>query len=110
MAKVQVHGDEESSYTQLVWYVDALMKTNKGSHCLLECDESSSRFKRLFISYHASIEGFKFCRPFLCLDGTHIKNKYKGHMLAATGKNGNQGRNFFHTCCLGTTSLYIPML
>lgn len=91
MAKVQVHGDEESSYTQLVWYVDALMKTNVGSHCVLECDESSSRFKRLFISYHASIEGFKFCRPFLCLDGTHIKNKYKGHMLAATGKNGNQG-------------------
>ncbi|KAI5343656.1 hypothetical protein L3X38_011532 [Prunus dulcis] len=34
---------------------------------------------------------FKFCRPFLCLDGTFVKNKYKGHMLAATGKNGNQG-------------------
>ncbi|XP_024200641.1 uncharacterized protein LOC112203983 [Rosa chinensis] len=57
LAKIQVHGDEESSYTQLLWYVDALMKTNKGSHCVLECDEISSRFKRLFISYHASIEG-----------------------------------------------------
>ncbi|KAH0996623.1 hypothetical protein GBA52_020487 [Prunus armeniaca] len=57
-----------------------------------ECDANSSRFERLFISYHASIEGFKFCRPFLCLDGTFVKNKYKGHMLAATRKNGNQGR------------------
>lgn len=45
MANFHVYGDEESSYTQLVWYVDAFMKTNEGSHYLLKCDKSSSRFK-----------------------------------------------------------------
>ncbi|CAL8162558.1 unnamed protein product [Prunus armeniaca] len=69
------------------FYIKYLMN----EHTCKECDANSSRFERLFISYHASIEGFKFCRPFLCLDGTFVKNKYKGHMLAATGKNGNQG-------------------
>lgn len=91
LAKKDIHGDEALAYTQLVWYIEALLKPNPGSHCYLECDTKSSRFERIFISYPASIEGFKFCRPFLCVDGTFVKNKYKGHLLAATGKNGNQG-------------------
>ncbi|CAL9017831.1 unnamed protein product [Prunus brigantina] len=56
LAKKQVHDDEAFSYRQLVWYIDALLKTNPGSHCYLECDANSSRFEHLFISYHASIE------------------------------------------------------
>lgn len=91
LAKKDIHGDEALAYTQLVWYIEALLKPNPGFHCYLECDTKSSRFERIFISYPASIEGFKFCRPCLCVDGTFVKNKYKGHLLAATGKNGNQG-------------------
>jgi hypothetical protein len=92
LARKRVHGDESVSYRHLAWYVGAVLSSNYGSHCTLECDPETSRFKRIFISFHACIEGFKYCRPLLFLDGTFIKNKYKGHLLAATGKNGNQGK------------------
>ena len=91
LAKKIVHGDESLSYNHLAWYQNVVLKTNPGSHCVLECDPETARFKRFFISFHACIEGFKFCRPLLFLDGTFIKNKYKGQLLGASGKNGNQG-------------------
>ncbi|CAN6702073.1 unnamed protein product [Malus baccata var. baccata] len=87
LAKMKVHGDDTQSYRQLLWYAEAVLATNPGSHVQLDYNDSSCLFERLFISYNGSIEGFKFCRPFLCLDGTFIKNKYKGHLLVAIGKN-----------------------
>ncbi|KAL6226245.1 hypothetical protein ACLB2K_000208 [Fragaria x ananassa] len=90
MAKRDVHGDEAMSYKHLEWYVNELEKTNPDSYATLECD-ADHRFVRMFISFQGCIEGFKHCRPILALDGTHIKNKYKGHLLSATGKNGNNG-------------------
>ncbi|XP_070674853.1 uncharacterized protein [Malus domestica] len=90
-AKALVHGAEAVSYQQLTWYVKSIKEHNPGSHCILECEPNSHRFKRLFISYYSCIEGFRFCRPLLFLDGTFVKNNYKGTLLAATGKNGNQG-------------------
>ncbi|CAN6574348.1 unnamed protein product [Malus baccata var. baccata] len=90
LAKMKVHGDDTQSYRQLLWYAEAVLATNPGFHVQLDYNDSSCLFERLFISYNGSIEGFKFCRPFLCLDGTFIKNKYKGHLLVAIGKNGNQ--------------------
>ncbi|KAM1464420.1 hypothetical protein ACFX2K_043631 [Malus domestica] len=91
LAMMKVHGDDTQSYRQLLWYAEAVLATNPGSHVQLDYNDSSCRFERLFISYNASIEGFKFCRPFLCLNGTFIKNKYEVHLLVAIGKNGNQG-------------------
>ena len=35
--------------------------------------------------YGACASGFHFCRPVLGLDGTHLKSKYQGILLAATG-------------------------
>ncbi|RXH84341.1 hypothetical protein DVH24_027240 [Malus domestica] len=89
-AKKLVHGAEAVSYQLLTWYVKSVKEHNPGSHCILECEPNSHRFKRLFVSYYGCIEGFRFCRPLLILDGTFVKNNYKGTLLAATGKNGNQ--------------------
>ncbi|KAL6129949.1 hypothetical protein ACLB2K_068331 [Fragaria x ananassa] len=90
MAKRDVHGDEAMSYKHLEWYVNELEKTNPGSYATLECD-ADHRFVRMFISFQGCIKGFKHCISILALDGTHIKNKYKGHLLSAIGKNGNNG-------------------
>ena len=30
-----------------------------------------------------AIEGFKYCRPLIQIDGTHLYGKYKGKMLTA---------------------------
>lgn len=91
LAKRTVHGDESLSYRQLVWYRDTLLTTNPGSHCILECDPKTSSFQRLFVCYGACIEGFRWCRPLLFIDVTLLKSKYKGYLIGATGKDGNQG-------------------
>ncbi|XP_034197297.1 uncharacterized protein LOC117612741 [Prunus dulcis] len=89
-ATKDLHGDEELSYAHLPWYVDVLKASNVGSHCVLDCGEDGSRFQRIFICYKASIDGFRWCRPMLFIDGTFVTNKYKGTLLGATAKNGNK--------------------
>ncbi|CAL5376964.1 unnamed protein product [Camellia sinensis] len=51
----------------LRWYLETAMRTNPGSVFELDVDESSGCFRRLFVG------------------------RYKGHLLAATSKDGNQG-------------------
>jgi hypothetical protein len=41
-------------------------------------------------SYDACKRGFLAgCRPFICLDGCHIKTRYKGQLLTAVGIDPN---------------------
>ncbi|XP_062009771.1 uncharacterized protein LOC133726269 [Rosa rugosa] len=89
LARKAVHGDGDS-YSQLLWYCDAILSSNPGSYCILETDSLSNRFERFFICFSGCIEGFKSCIPLLFVDAAHLKSKYKGYMLCATGKNGNQ--------------------
>ncbi|KAL7248022.1 hypothetical protein ACSBR2_002840 [Camellia fascicularis] len=56
-----------------------------------DVDKSSGCFRRLFVAFHGCLYGFQFCRPLLFVDGTFYKGRYKGHLLAATSKDGNQG-------------------
>ncbi|XP_028076038.1 uncharacterized protein LOC114278223 [Camellia sinensis] len=48
-------------------------------------------FKRFFVAFNASIQGFRHCRPLLFIDGTFLNGKYKGTLLIATTKDGDQG-------------------
>ncbi|XP_028059440.1 uncharacterized protein LOC114263144 [Camellia sinensis] len=52
--------------------------------------------RRLFVAFHGSISGFDYCRPLLFLDGTFFKGRFRGNLLAAIGKDGNQ--DFFPVC------------
>ncbi|XP_021833443.1 uncharacterized protein LOC110773249 [Prunus avium] len=89
-ATKDLHGDEELSYAHLPWYVDVLKASNVESHCVLDCGEDGSHFQRIFICFKASIDGFRWCRPMLFIDGTFVTNKYKGTLLGATANNGNK--------------------
>ncbi|KAF5185011.1 Zinc finger protein [Thalictrum thalictroides] len=95
LAIKEIHGGDTLSYHQLVWFVDSLLKTNPGSHVALESDPITHKFERIFISFEACISGFKYCRPMVALDGTFLKGKFKGWLLSATAKNGNQGMQVF---------------
>ncbi|KAL7260061.1 hypothetical protein ACSBR1_005845 [Camellia fascicularis] len=64
-----VFGDYSASFDDLRWYIDAANDCNSGIAC---------------------IHGFKYCRPVLMLDGTFLKRRHKGCLLAATAKDGNQ--------------------
>ncbi|KAL7254635.1 hypothetical protein ACSBR1_008897 [Camellia fascicularis] len=68
------------------------MEYNSRSYINLDFDEHNTRrFNRLFISFKACIDGFNHCRSLLFLDGTFLKGRFKGNLLAATAKDGNQG-------------------
>ena len=67
------------------------MRYNPGIYVNIDYDASSLQFFRFFVSFAACISGFNSCRPLLFLDGTFLKGKYKGQLLAATAKDGNNG-------------------
>ncbi|XP_028056540.1 uncharacterized protein LOC114260592 [Camellia sinensis] len=90
-ARGEMFGAHSISFDQLRWYSDAVMTNNPGSYINIEYDEQHNRFSRYFISFKACIDGFTHYRPMLFLDGTFLKGKFKGNLLAATAKDGNQG-------------------
>ena len=67
------------------------MQYNPGSYGNLDFKQSTGRFKRFFISFKSCIDGFNHIRPLLFLDGIFLKGRFKGNLLAATGKEGNKG-------------------
>ncbi|XP_028109550.1 uncharacterized protein LOC114308207 [Camellia sinensis] len=81
---------------RLRWYVDVAKSCNPWSYIEFECDDDIKRLKILFVVFHGSIGGFDYCRPLLFLDGTFLKGIFRGNLVAATGKDGNQG--FFPVC------------
>ncbi|XP_058223055.1 uncharacterized protein LOC131332774 [Rhododendron vialii] len=89
-ARGELYGDYEGSFDRLRWYVEAARATNPGSVLRLKSDPVTKEFSRLFVTFDACIKGFNYCRPFLCLDTTHLKDRFKGTLLAATGKDANQ--------------------
>ncbi|KAL8513715.1 hypothetical protein ACS0TY_012997 [Phlomoides rotata] len=90
-AKNQLWGSYDDSYDQLRWYCAAISSTNPGSVVSLEHNSDTQHFERVFISFNACIEGFKSCRPMLFVDGTFMKGRAKGTLLAATAKDGDNG-------------------
>ncbi|KAL5697970.1 hypothetical protein ACHQM5_029063 [Ranunculus cassubicifolius] len=86
LALEAIHGSYALSYHQLGWFVEQVKATNPGSHCILEKNEDTNRFERVFVSYAASIEGFRYCRPIVFLDATFLKSNTKGVLLAANSK------------------------
>ncbi|KAL7225578.1 hypothetical protein ACSBR1_020863 [Camellia fascicularis] len=79
------------SFNQLRWYNSIVMENNPGSYINIEYNEHNNCFIRYFISFKACINRFNHCRPLLFLDGTFLKGKFKGNLLDATAKDGNQG-------------------
>jgi MULE transposase domain. len=71
------------AYKKLPKYCEDLKKSNRFTTAIVDAT-SDGRFRRMFLSFGASAQGFHFCRPMLGLDGTHLKSKYQGILLSAT--------------------------
>ncbi|KAF9590233.1 hypothetical protein IFM89_032011, partial [Coptis chinensis] len=89
IALEEIHGIDGLCFHQLKWLKNTIVENNPGSRVILDID-STKKFERMFICFEASSYGFNHCRPIVYLDGTFLKNKHKGCLLAATAKNGNQ--------------------
>ncbi|XP_043693133.1 uncharacterized protein LOC122643584 [Telopea speciosissima] len=88
-------GNFAQSYALLPEYADLVLKNMPGSIVMLRYNDRQDMsqplvFKRLFVSFHACTEGFKKgCRPFIGIDGCHLKGKYGGVLLSAISVYGN---------------------
>ena len=56
----------------------------------IENKNAKPKFKMMYIRYNAQKVGFLGgCRPFIGLDGCHLKGRFGGQLLSATTKDGN---------------------
>ena len=57
----------------------------------MENENAEPKFKRMYIRYNAQKVGFLGgCKPFVGLDGCHLKGRFGGQLLSATAKDGNE--------------------
>ncbi|XP_010506939.1 PREDICTED: uncharacterized protein LOC104783488 [Camelina sativa] len=76
-ARELVRGSYENGYAELPGYLYRIRRSNPGTMTRLKVDEND-RFKSVFISFGASIDGFKFMRKVIVVDGTFLNGKYLG--------------------------------
>ena len=91
LALEDLHGSDMMSYHHLKSFCDAVIESNPGSKVVLECNHDTRQFERVFIGFEACAHGFQFCRPLIFVDATFMKGRAQGCLMAATGKNGNEG-------------------
>ncbi|KAH9658366.1 SWIM-type domain-containing protein [Citrus sinensis] len=95
-ARVLVYGDHSKGYEKLFQYAAAIHQAYPGAICKVLCDAMSypgkCLFKRFFVAFLAQKNAFlNGCRPFIGIDGCHLKGKYRGVLLAAIATNANKG-------------------
>ena len=93
-AKGLITGNEESQYGLLRDYAKMIRRIDVGSKVILQTeieDENAQlKFKRMYIRYNAQKLGFLGgCRPFVRLDGCHLKDRFGGQLLSTIAKDGN---------------------
>ena len=80
-------GTYEDAYHNLPHLLEVLQARNPGTY--IQIDDVMKRgenvLRRAFWSYGCMIDGFRNCRPLLCVDGTFLTGKYKGTILTAIG-------------------------
>ena len=94
LALEDLHGSDMMSYHHLKSFCDAVLETNPGSKVVLEQNSITRQFERVFIGFEACAHGFQFCRPLVFVDATFMKGRAQGCLMAATGKNGDEGMLF----------------
>ncbi|XP_058102762.1 uncharacterized protein LOC131246543 isoform X1 [Magnolia sinica] len=88
-AQKQLEDSQSDTYSQLPWFCNRIKETNPGSLVTLTTTDKLN-FQCLFVSFHASQHGFdNGCRPLILLDGTSLREKWRGTLLAAVSVDGD---------------------
>ncbi|XP_027348162.1 uncharacterized protein LOC113859642 [Abrus precatorius] len=95
----KVYGQWEASFEALPQWCAAMCDCVRGSVVQLDAvdayrvDELVSNvkiFRRVFWTFGPCIRAFRYCKPLVQVDGTHLYGKYKGVLLVAVAQDGNQ--------------------
>ncbi|XP_019256385.1 PREDICTED: uncharacterized protein LOC109234782 [Nicotiana attenuata] len=78
-----LRGHPVNSYSRLPSYLYILEKTYPGSVVKLKKTDDDY-FLYAFVAISMSINGWKYCRPVVVVDGTFLKSAYRGIMLTAS--------------------------
>jgi hypothetical protein len=94
IAKEIVDGDAAKQYSLLWRYSEELRRVNEGNTCKINVNRIGSTIVPRFGSFYFSLDGIKkgfvtTCRPFIGVDGCHLKTKYGGTLLIAVGRDPN---------------------
>ncbi|XP_033138752.1 uncharacterized protein LOC117129297 [Brassica rapa] len=73
---------------QIIEQVRMLHETNPGSLTYQHVD-AAGKFKYAFVAFGPSIRGFSLMRRVIAVDGTFLKGKFNGTLLAACAQDGN---------------------
>ncbi|KAK0575955.1 hypothetical protein LWI29_009574 [Acer saccharum] len=88
--------DQKESYNKLYRYGGIIIERNPGSYAklsMISYDPNLNvlvHFHRFYLSFYAQKKGYlDGCRPFLGLDGCHLKGPYEGILLCAVAIEAN---------------------
>ena len=89
-----ITGNEEAQYGLLRDYAEMILRTDVGSKVILqtkmENENAEPKFKRMYIRYNVQkVDFLGGCRPFVMLEGCHLKGRFGRQLLFVTAKDGN---------------------
>ena len=89
-----INGDKQLQYGILRDYVQMINTVDKGNRVILQTkmanETSQPKFKKMYVRFNTQKVGFLGgCKPFISLDGCHIKHRFGGQILSAITKDAN---------------------
>lgn len=90
----EIEGEIAKQYKRLYDYGAEIIRSNPGSTVKIGVDRVNeiSTFKRIYVCFQSLKDGFKEgCIKIIGLDGCFLKSFVKGEILAAIGRDGNNG-------------------
>ena len=89
-----LEGDATKQYSLLFDYMAELRRVGSGTTCKIKFSEPIPNFQPRFEIFYMCLDGCKKgflggCRPFIVVDGCHLKTKYGGQLLVAVGRDPN---------------------
>ncbi|XP_009630971.1 uncharacterized protein LOC107778523 [Nicotiana tabacum] len=90
-----IMGDHVLEYSRILDYRDEMLRSNPSSTCVVKLSEETFEGgKKIFVGFYICFDALKKafkagCRPCIGLDGCFLKGIYKGQLLVAVCKDGN---------------------
>nr|XP_023927439.1 uncharacterized protein LOC112038813 [Quercus suber] len=93
-AIAKIYGDWEESYQRfrklLLAYLDQDSGTRYSYYTIPRGIDDTTLLRYVFWAFALCIAAFKYCRPVISIDGTHLYGKYRGVLMIAIATDANQ--------------------